>query len=223
MQTLSKISVGNETSGLSDAVYETLLEAILTGRLMPGTVISEVSLARQLDVSRTPVHDALRQLGKDGLVQQQARRRAVVATFTRADIHEVFEMRKLLEGDAARRAATRIDRPTLARLRETADVLAATLDDPAWVSHWADFDRDFHSSIAAACGVSRLEKDIGRYQLLHHAINKISTTVPVLQRALREHVRILNALNRRDEEASANTMVEHISEWQSYFVNRFPQ
>ena len=183
MKTIAKPSAGQPTARLADAAYESLLEAILAGRIMPGTVISEVSLAKQLDISRTPVHDALRQLARDGLVEQRAHRRAVVATFSRVDIHEVFEMRKLLEGEAARRAATRIDRPTLTRLKETADALSASPDDPAWIASWADFDRDFHTAIATASGVSRLARDIERYQQLHHAINKISTTVTVLQRA----------------------------------------
>ena len=97
-----------EGARLSDAVYETLLEAILSGQLAPGTIVSEVSLARQLAVSRTPVHDALRQLAKDGLVQQRANRRAVIATVSRDDVHDIFEMRKLLEGEAARRVERRL-------------------------------------------------------------------------------------------------------------------
>src|SRR2546423_5792926 len=106
-----------ERTRLSDAVYETLLEAIISGRLASGSIVSEVSLAKQLDVSRTPVHDALRQLAKDGLVEQRPGRRAIITTFTKEDIHDIYEMRKLLEGESARRAALRIDRATLGQLR----------------------------------------------------------------------------------------------------------
>ena len=213
-----------ESARLADAVYETLLEAILSGRLTPGTVVSELALAKQLDVSRTPVHDAVRQLAKDGLVQQRANRRATVATFSRDDIHDVFEMRKILEAEAARRAATRIDRPTLARLRAAADGLAATrTSDPSWVARWADFDRDFHASIAAACGSPRLCKDIARYHLLHRGINRLATTPDVLRQALDEHVRILDALDRRDAAGAGKAMAAHVAEWQAYFVNHFPR
>src|ERR1700681_3401025 len=106
-----------ERTRLSDAVYETLLDAIISSRLPPGTIVSEVSLAKQLDVSRTPVHDALRQLAKDGLVEQRPGRRAIITTFTKEDVFDIYEMRKLLEGESARRAATRMDRTTIARLR----------------------------------------------------------------------------------------------------------
>jgi DNA-binding GntR family transcriptional regulator len=212
----------SDRTRLSDSVYESLLEAILSGRLPPGTPVSEVSLARQLDVSRTPVHDALRQLAKDGLVEQRANHRAIICRFSPADIHDIFEMRKLLEGEAARRAATRIDRPTLTRLRSTAEKLKATRNDLDWLSRWADFDEEFHDAIARSCGSPRLCQDISRYRLLHRGINKLATTVECLQLALEEHLRILDALERRDAEQAGRMMVAHIAEWQAYFVNHLP-
>lgn len=206
---------------LSDAVYETLLDAILSGRMETGRVISEVSLAQQLKVSRTPVHDALRQLAKDGLVRQEANRRAVVAKFTADDVYDVFEMRKLLESEAARRAATRMDRPSRSELRDTLEQLAIELTDPGWVARWADFDDQFHATIAQASGSLRLAQDISRYRMLHRGINRLSTTVDVLQQALREHRKILDALDARDPTAAAAAMLEHLQEWQAYFTRQF--
>jgi DNA-binding GntR family transcriptional regulator len=212
-----------EHARLSDAVYETLLEAILSGRMAPGTIVSEVALAKQLDVSRTPVHDALKQLAKDGLVDQQANHRAVIATFTPEDVRDIFEMRILLEGEAARRAATRLDRPTVARLRNTADALRKTRNKPGWLAMWVDFDDDFHDSIAKSTGSPRLWQDIARYRLFHRSFNKLATTVAVLQQALDEHCRILDALEKRDAKAAGQEMAAHIKEWQAYFVNHFPR
>lgn len=222
MNQVLKLRDRAESARLSDAVYQSLLEAIIAGRLAPGAIVSEVALARQLKVSRTPVHDALRQLAKDGLVRQQANRRAVIATFSREDLHDIFDMRKLLEGEAARLAATRIDRPTLARLRAAADALARGQKKPDWLERWADFDEDFHASIAHAAGSPRLYQDIVRYRLLHRAFNQLTTTVEVLQQALAEHIRILDALEKRDPKEASREMVSHIQEWQSYFVNHFP-
>lgn len=206
---------------LSDAVYETLLEAILSGRLATGAVVSEVALAAQLQVSRTPVHDALRQLTKDGLIGQEANRRAVVAKFTAEDVFDVFEMRKLLEGEAARRAATRMDRPARADLRNVMAELARTLDDPGGVARWTDFDDQFHAAIAQACGSKRLAQDISRYRMLHRGFNRLTTTVQVLQQAMVEHARILDALDARSAKAAQAAMVEHLEEWQAYFVRQF--
>lgn len=212
-----------ERTRLSDTVYESLLESILGGRLAPGTIISEVSLAKQLDVSRTPVHDALRQLAKDGLVEQRAGRRAIVRTFSKDDIHDIFEMRKILEGEATRRATGNLDHATVAHLREMGEELRSNPDRADYLSRWADFDEQFHDAIAKASGSDRLWQEIIRYRLLHRGFNKLTTTVDGLQEALEEHVEILDAMERGDAELAARRMAEHIEKWQRYFVEHFPR
>jgi DNA-binding GntR family transcriptional regulator len=210
-----------ERTRLSDTVYEQLLQVIISGRMASGAVISEVALARQLDVSRTPVHDALRQLAKDGLVEQRPGRRAIVTAFSKDDVFDVFEMRKLLEGEAVRRAATRIDAGTLTRLRKVGEGLRDVADKGEFLSRWADFDEAFHSDIARASGSHRLWQDITRYCLLHRGFNKLAGTYESLQGALAEHLQILDALERRDAEAASTAMVAHIQNWQSFFVHHF--
>lgn len=210
-----------ESSRLSDAVYEAILNAILSGELPPGMVVSEVALAKQFAVSRTPVHDALRQLARDGLVVQQANRRAVIATLSREDLRDIFDMRILLESEAARRAAPRMDRPTLARLRGIAETLAATRDRADWIPRWLDFDDEFHDTIAEASGSPRLWRDISRYRLLHRGLNKLATSAEILEQALQEHQDILDGLQERDGARAARAMSVHISEWQNYFANHF--
>lgn len=208
----------NQDLRLSDAVYETLLDAILSGRLETGQIVSEVALAQKLQVSRTPVHDALRQLAKDGLVRQEMNRRAVVAKFTAQDVYDIFEMRKLLEGEAARLAATRMDGASREELRAVMRDLAANLQAPDWVARWTDFDDQFHTAIAKAAGSNRLAHDISRYRTLHRGFNRISTNVEVLQKAMAEHATILDALDAGDSRAARVAMVQHIQEWQSYFM-----
>jgi DNA-binding GntR family transcriptional regulator len=222
METLS-LQDRFERTRLSDAVYETLLEAIISGKLAPGTIISEVALAKQLQVSRTPVHDALRQLAKDALVEQRAGRRAVVTAFTPEDLFDIYDMRMLLEPEAARRAAIAIDPATLAHLRSVAEELQANRDPSDWQTRWADFDEEFHAMIARASGSRRLCQDIVRYRLLHRGFNKIAATVDELEQALQEHLQILDALERHDSAEAARAMAEHIKKWQAYFVEHFPR
>lgn len=208
---------------LVDAVYESLLEAIVRGTLPSGTVLSEVALARQLEVSRTPVHDALRQLTKDGLVEQEKRRRARVARFTRDDIYEIFELRKYLEGPAAELAAGRMDQRQLGPLRAMAEQLAANPDAVDWTVQWADFDEQFHRTIAEASGNKRLAQDVSRYRLLHRGFNKLSTDPASLKKALAEHLEILDALEARDGARAREAMVRHINTWQAHFMRTFPR
>lgn len=223
MLTPLKFQGRTENTRLSDAVYESLLDAIISARLAPGAIVSEVSLAKQLEVSRTPVHDALRQLAKDGLIEQRAGRRAVIRMFSQDDVHDIFEMRKLLEGESARRAASRIDHATIAHLRAIGEALKTQPQTADYLEKWADFDQEFHETIAQASGSQRLWEDITRYRLLHRGFNKLKTTIESLQEALVEHFQILDALERRDGEAAAKAMIEHIQQWQTYFVNHFPR
>ena len=93
---------------LSDVVYESLLEDILSGRRQAGEPLSELALTKVLKVSRTPVHNAMLQLIKDGLVKQDPNCRPVVMGVESKDIIEIYEMRILLEGETAYQAATRM-------------------------------------------------------------------------------------------------------------------
>ncbi len=210
-----------ERTRLSDTVYEKLLEAITSGKMARGAIVSEVALAKQLEVSRTPVHDALRQLAKDGLVEQRAGRRAIITAFTKEDVTDIFEMRKLLESEAARRAATRINPAEVVRLRGMADALGRDTKADDWVSRWADFDEAFHDAIAKASGSPRMWHDIARYRLLHRGFNKLATTTEILQNALAQHVEILDALEKGDGEIASNLMAQHVQEWQAFFVDHF--
>lgn len=214
------LTLADDGLRLSESVYESLLEAILTGKLAAGEPVSELALTRQLGVSRTPVHEAIRQLIHDGLVVQQANCRPVVARYSSEAIHEVFEMRKILEGEAAYRAALLIDRATLRSLRQIADRLATSNRGKAWIRRWTDFDERFHADIAACCGLDRLAEDVGRYRRLHRFFNRVHTTCDVLDQALAEHVAILDALQRRNPDQARAAMVSHIHEWQRYFVQQ---
>ena len=202
-------------------MYEAILERILRGTLAPGTVLSAVRWAEKLEVSRTPVHEALRMLTADGLVENPAGRRAQVANFTRDDLWEIFEMRRILEGPAAELAAGRMDGRQLAPLREASDALAAADESEDWMKRWSDFDEQFHAVIAASCGNTRLQRDIDRYRLVHRGFNRIGTDYQSLQGAHAEHVEILAALEERDGKAARAAMEKHITHWQRYFVERF--
>lgn len=218
---LTPVSAENATS-LANAVYEAVLQGIMSGRLTPGMVLSEVALAKQLQVSRTPVHDALRQLAKDGVVEQSTGRRARVARFTRDDLFEIFELRKFLEGPAAELAAGRMDHRQIGPLRVMADELTADTAAPDWLQRWIAFDEVFHNTIAESSGNRRLAHAISRYRLVHRGFNPLNTNAESLQQALREHCLILDALAARDAIRAREAMVQHISAWQQYFVERFP-
>jgi len=197
-------------ASLADSVYETLLEAMIGGTLPGGTELNEVALAKQLDVSRTPVHEALRRLVADGLVKVERHRRLRVAALSHAEVREVYSMRRLLESAAAELAASRLSCEVLAELRRAADVLAAAKDAVDWTAQALKFDLAFHDAIAGACGNGRLQQDISRYRLLVRGLCRMTGTVENLHDALAEHLDILTALERRDGRAARDAMAAHI-------------
>ena len=208
---------------LSEAVYHRLLQGILSGQYASGAVLSELGVAREFGVSRMPVHDALRQLAKDGLVQRERNCRARVAGISTDDVFEIFEMRKFLEGPAAELAAGRLDARQLAPLKGAAQALQAKARGKNWTSQWADFDDLFHTTIAHGSGNRRLAQDIGRYRLLHKGFHRAATEADSLQQAMLEHLGILSALEVKDGKLARKRMVAHITTWQEYFLGAIPR
>jgi DNA-binding GntR family transcriptional regulator len=195
---------------LADGVYETLLEAIVSGSLSCGMELNEVSLAKQLEVSRTPVHEAIRRLAADGLIEIGPNRKASVVSFRHDEIAEVYEMRALLESEAARRAAERIDDALIEKLRAAADELSLSSYSLDWREQALAFDIRFHEAIAFAAGNDRLRQDIARYRLLVRALCRITGTLDNLRAALVEHQEILEHIARHDGPGAADAMRRHI-------------
>ena len=139
-------------------VHDELREAILTGSLAPGSRLRAEPLAERLRTSRTPVREALMLLAREGLVDIEPRRGAVVRPFDAADLLDLYDVRGLIEPHAARRAATRIEAPDLARLRELCDLADArgAVDDAA-VEGQVALNEEFHRIIVAAAQSPRLE------------------------------------------------------------------
>jgi DNA-binding GntR family transcriptional regulator len=209
---------------LADSVYEAVLENILSGELAAGSEVSEVGLAEALQVSRTPAHEAVGRLLKDGLLVQEPPRRLVVARFSREDAVEIYEMRQLLETAAARSAARLIDDATLAQLRAEADALDRDRGAPDWTSRTLDFDLRFHDAIAQASGNRRLQADISRYRLLVRAFCRMTGSPENLADALGEHRQILAALEARDPGRAARAAAIHVDNRYKVVLKRlFPE
>ena len=195
---------------LAESVYQRILEAILSGSLASDTELSEVALAAELGVSRTPVHEALLRLAADGLVEDLVSRQARVVHFTREDVVEIYGMRRILEPAAAELAATRIDDAQLIELRSAAESLLAGAGKRDWANRAIEFDLRFHQTLAAAAGNDRLRAEIAKYRRLVRAFCRATGARENLQQALREHLAIADALAARDAAAARRAMVAHI-------------
>jgi DNA-binding GntR family transcriptional regulator len=195
---------------LVESAYEAILENILSGALASGAVVSEVSLAQELNVSRTPVHQALARLAKDGLIDHRSGRKPRIARFGREDVIEIYDMRLLLETAATQRAAKRIEPRVLADLTREADALAASPDGAEWNRQALDFDLRFHDALAAAAGNRRLRQEIAKYRLLVRAFCRMTGSAENLRESLKEHQAVLKALADRTPAAAGQAMAQHV-------------
>jgi DNA-binding GntR family transcriptional regulator len=199
-------------SRASDKAYETIREMIISGELAPGDPMVEEALAESCNVSRTPVRDALRRLEAEMLVHRTDTKRTYVADWSLDDIGDVFELRAMLEGHAASRAAERIDDETLRKLRECnasigVAVQAATPDIEAFL----DSNREFHALILEMAASRRLTALLGAlieqpviWRTAHHYGRD------ELRRSHQEHEELLAAFARRDPAWAQSIMAGHI-------------
>ena len=146
---------------LTDRVVAELRRDILSCRLGPGETLSEASTAARLQLGKAPVRAALARLADEGLVGAQPRRGWVVSLVTVRDIHEVFDLRLLLEPEAARRAAGRVDAAALGELDAICACGYRPEDEDSTLAFLAA-NQAFHVAVAALSGNARLARQIGR-------------------------------------------------------------
>lgn len=208
---------------LRDRVYDLILEMLMRGDLQPGSRLGIDLLARELDVSPTPVREALVQLERTGLVSREARRGyRVAAPLTVDQVLEIFDARLVIETGAAALAAPRaaafIDELTAAEERHhaTADaVLAAPDDSPEMRERLVDYfeaDWAFHIVILKNSGnrhLLEMAESLGTH--MHRRRQTIATQNNDVRFAVTEHDAILAALRDGAPAAAVEAMHTHIS------------
>ena len=146
-----------EDESLTEVLYASLREKVLSGSLPPGTELRQETIARQFGVSRVPVREAMSRLQAEGLIVRRPRRGFVVTSLDVPEIIEIFELRMVLEQHA-------ID--TATRMRSEADVAAveellAKMEEldpatPDYVAAWLNLNREFHGRLIACARRHRL-------------------------------------------------------------------
>ncbi|MDE0370922.1 MAG: GntR family transcriptional regulator, partial [Rhodospirillales bacterium] len=148
-----------------EIAYELIRNSIFSGKFQPGHQLKEEELAGLLNVSRTPVREALRQLADQGLIEIRANRRSYVADVTEAQFEELMDILSFLESYSARRAARRISKEALDELKRiNAEIEQAVDDDPQFLQ----LNSKFHRAIHRAAGSHKLYELIDRIIDFHH-------------------------------------------------------
>jgi DNA-binding GntR family transcriptional regulator len=216
-----KLSSLTKPPSIEELVISNLRKAIVTAQFKPGDPLDQEELARQLGVSRTPVRQALRALASENLVTFYPRRGAVVAELSVEEIEDIYLIRMLLEGPAARMGAEQSSPQATRALEALYKEMCATPDD---TSKWLMLDREFHTSIYDAAHYPRLTQmikslrdDVERYVRVYIDVND---NIP---RSNAKHALILDAFSAGDGPACEQHTLDHLEEVFQIFRSNLEQ
>lgn len=190
--------------------YAWLLSRIRQGLLAPGARLRAEEIADEIGVSRMPVREALRRLDSEGLVTLRPNRGAVVTGYGPEEILELFEMRAVLEGLAARKAAAHYGDEQIEEIGDLITRLGRVdSDDDRWIErHWA-----LHAYVCGLSGRQRLVREVERLHLvLEPYLRSWFAALEAPVRSVDDHRFLLDPAIMRDPDAAELIMRRHVLE-----------
>ena len=202
----------NRHHGLGEEAYDAIFARLMALRIAPGSRITVDNLARELNVSQTPIREALGRLEGEGLViKTHLIGYSAAQQISRRRFDELYELRLLLEPEAAAKAGRHMDEPKLAELREVAGVMSRRQggDERVRYSTFARLDAVFHDRILEFAGNDLIRQTLA-HQHTHFHIFRLMFHSRVTEEALDEHEALLAAFSAGDGRAAKRAMREHI-------------
>lgn len=204
--------MSQEATSIQGRVIAAMRDRIINGHAEPGSALSELALADEFGVSRTPVREALKQLQTEGLVEIRPRVGTFVTSPSRREITELFEIKELLEGAAARLLAQRGNVPEVEQLRDNVDQAdrAVRRDDRL---RYAELVHEFHDLLIQGADNQKLE---AHYRTLMNQLayaRLVQTSLARPGRALesdQEHHRVLELILEKDGDSAERLMRQHV-------------
>ncbi len=195
---------------LREKVFNRLEEDILNGKYTAGQKLTEGMLSKDMNVSRTPVREALSRLETEGLVEAIPNKAVVVAGITGKDIEDIYEIRISIEGLAARRAAENITTEELSNLGNITD-MQEFFTNKGDMKQLVKLDGEFHYTIFKASGSKTLKNILTTF---HHNIQKARSDsfskTDGAKRVLIEHRAIFEAIKDGDSKKAEENMIRHV-------------
>ena len=190
---------------------EAIREKILTGVIQAGEPLRQSALADELEVSRIPIREALLQLEAEGLVEFEAHKGATATRLAADQVHELFELRALLECDLLRRAIPNLKIDDFRASERLVQEMAAAYTNNSAQNSWSDLNTRFHLSLYEAAQrpqtlelVQNLLVKSDRYIRVHLAL------AGGVDNAEREHAALLECCRERHIDAACALLQEHI-------------
>lgn len=197
---------------LDQKVYETLKSMIIERKLTPGMKILQDKLAQELGVSRTPLVNALKMLEHEKLVAAVPRRGFFVRVFSKEEMVHIFELREVLEGLAARKAANCISDAQIKKLKGFFKDVNIS-DDPDDLKKYAEEDRGFHNFLIEIGGQELLSSFLQTYNIVifSYQFDQQEGLVRPPKETIDEHRAIIEAISNRDPVKAEEVTRLHLS------------
>ncbi len=199
-----------ERKKLTDWAYEELKRAIVDLQLQPGAALREAALAERLGISKTPIREALAWLEHDGLVETTVFKGAVVTGYSSRDLLEIFELREIIETEAARNAATSLSEEScgqLLALSESSKLALERGSNKRLARLISTFDEILFDSVQNR----RIRAIIANLHDHLTRIGHLAETIPGrFELSIQQHDAIIQAILNHDPDAAAATMRLHI-------------
>ena len=211
----SKVSE-SQSRLLADRIYEQLKADIITCKYQPGDSLTEIEMANKFNVSRTPIREVCNRLLKEDLLHSIPYKGYIVSPFNLQDLHELYQIRLILEPYAAEMAARNPSPRFLEALRENLRT-GGQYSQPDDFIKFIDADLDFHHLIATGCGNRRLTRIISD---LRNQIERLVYLIfehygPYDDVAFDDHHGIVRAIEARDTAAAGEFMTRHIENYRA--------
>ncbi len=208
---MSKLVMKNDINlSLRDMVFITLREAILKGVFKPGDRLMEISLAKEMGVSRTPVREALQKLEKERLVNILPRKGVFVASITKEDVKDVLEVRKHLEELVVVLSCERATKEDINEMLERKAEFESAINTGD-ITRMAEADVAFHNVIYKSTGnqslievLKNLHEKMYRYRMEHLKDKEGRKSL------INEHDRLIEAIRTKNEDAAKEIINNHI-------------
>lgn len=201
--------MANKSNGAIDKAYRYLYEGILSGELPLGSPISEMEISATLEISRSPIREALRRMETEGLVFRFPGHGTFVTNITQRDLEEIFELRIMFELQALHTAYRYFDDEYLEALERD----FTYLNPDSQPQQYYDANTRLHTGIIAYAGNERMEKFYKQLLAQMAIVNRISARDPehfVLSRE--KHLAIVKALKKRDLHKAEENLRAHLEE-----------
>jgi len=206
-----KNKLGTEHENLDHKVYKTLKSMILEQKLTPGTKIYQDKLAQELGISRTPLVGALKKLEQEKLIMAIPRRGFYVRRFSKQEMIQIFELREVLEGLAARRASVNISDLQIQKLKGFFKGFKI-LENPKFLKKYAEEDRRFHQFLMEIGGNDLLSSILSTYSIiiLSYLGGYQEGLVRSPKETIHEHLALIEAISQKDPAKAEELARQHL-------------